>query len=66
MILGQNETNLGTKQGDFLGREELILGHNKTIFRTKLGEFFGQEKLILGQNKRNNGIKKVTFWSKRS
>jgi hypothetical protein len=42
VILGRNQMNYGTKQGEFLGQEETILGHNKTKFLTKLGTFGGR------------------------
>ncbi len=40
LILGHNEMNYGTEQGDFLGQEKLKLGHNKANYGRKQ-EVFG-------------------------
>ncbi len=41
LTYSHNETNFGTKQGDFLGQENSILSHIKTNLVTKCDVFFG-------------------------
>jgi hypothetical protein len=55
LILSQNKTNYGTRQGDFLGLEKLILSHEEMKYVTEQGHFWGQEKLTYGHDKTNFG-----------